>query len=235
MSDLTGASSASFPQTAGCRTMGEMARELSENTGGEGRPKRLGRASSSLRRAIRQYNRVPWKFNRETEDITLSSPVSGTTNQYSLDTSFRTPYMAMLVDSDGDDKRIVDWVPYKPFNRIYEAKSARVGHPTDYTARSIFREGVVFVGPNLDTSNLSYPTMRLEFHSRIDHPADNQCIEVPEEIEEGIYSLAEYLYLMKERAPRNSDRFKLQADQLFLLLEQEHRDWEDFGALGGNE
>lgn len=235
MSDLTGASSAGFPQSAGCRTMGEMALEMSESTGGGGRDKRLRRASGCIRRSIRQYNRFDWKFNRQTEDIALGSPVSGTNNKYALDTSFRTPYMAMLVDSDGKDRRLVDWVPYRPFNRIYESKLSEAGVPSNYTARSVFREGVVFVGPQLDTSNLTYPTMRLEFHSRIDHPSDNSCIETPEEVEEGIFSLALYLYLMKERSESSLTAYKRQADELFLMLEQEHRDWPDHGSLGENE
>lgn len=212
-----------------------MAAELAEETGGSGRPTRLGRATASLRRAIRQYNRVEWIFNRETEDIALGSPVSGTDNQYALDVSFKTPFMAMLVDSDGKDRILVDWVPYRPFNRLYEAKTSQAGSPQEYTARTIFREGVVFVGPSLDTTNLTYPTMRLEFHSRIDHPKDSQCIEVPEEIEEGIFSLALYLYLIKERSPRAAENYRVQHDRLFLLLEQEHRDWPDSGPWGGNE
>lgn len=235
MSDLSGAAASSFPQVSGCRTLSEMETELAEYTGGSSRGGRLSRARSCIKRAIRWYNRVPWRFNRETENIALASPASGN-NKYSLDASFRNAYMAMLVDSDGNDRRMVEWVSYKPFNRLYESKTSTVSAPSDYTARSIFREGEVLVGPGLNTSNLTYPTMRLEFHSRIDHPVnDKDCIEVPEEVEEGIFSLALYLFLMKDRSPRTVESYKKFHDFLYFNLEQQYRDSEDFGAWGGDE
>lgn len=62
-----------FPQTGANRTRANAQIEICEYIGGTDDAKELLRAGHSWDAAVREFNSCPWKFNRMTQDIPLSS------------------------------------------------------------------------------------------------------------------------------------------------------------------
>jgi hypothetical protein len=62
-----------FPQTGANRTRANAQIEICEYIGGTDDAKELVRAGHSWDAAVREFNSCPWKFNRMTQDIPLSS------------------------------------------------------------------------------------------------------------------------------------------------------------------
>lgn len=229
MPTVTVTPSAAYPQSGDNRSKTELIDEITGYSGGTARPDMKQVAGAQLNRAVRHFNNMLWKFNRITEDITLSSPVSATNNaQFSLSNDWKAPLVAILVDSDGDDRDKVQWTDYKIWRRITPFQKTQGNIPIRYTARTIYREGRVFVDPPLDTSNLTYPTMRLEYFKRIALLVnDTDVLDVPIEVEEAILMTAIALYIEKDRNFRDGREARNVARELRAPVEFEYRDWQD--------
>ncbi len=234
MADLTGAAATSYPQIGANLSIDEMAKQLAGHTGGAERPKRLQRAVESIQEAVGSFNEWAWSFNRVVDDIALATLVSGETFHYALTTDWRNPFLALLLDSSGNKRGEVEWKPYTRWEHS-SSQTASGGRPVSYSARNIHETGVIFVNPPLDTSNLTYPTMRLVYHRWIVFPAHNKAINVPRNVSNAIMQLARYFFLLKDRGVKAAAAYEKIANRARLFLEQEYREWPDFGPDGGNE
>ena len=224
MPTSTSTPTSSFPQTAYNRTFGEAKDELAQYSGGAARSDILVRAGSSYLSAVREFNDIPWKFNRMVDDITL---VAGTAD-YTLENDFRDPMRAIMVDSDSKTREEVMWVPYQEWVYHLPDQSTTGSMPLYYTIRNAHLTGLVTVDP-VPATGITYPTLRVHYHRRIALPvADSEKVNVPVEVDEAIFSRAVALFLAKVRNHKEAGEANVEAAIRRARVENEHRDWEDF-------
>lgn len=220
--------SASFPASGGNRPRNAAISELTEWTGSGNRPEMQVRAGRSWDSAVRQFNAIAWRFNRMQDDITLSS-TSGTTD-YTLNTDFRSPLRAMLLDSDskiaGGPLR---WIPYIAWTASFPDQTGTGSEPEFYTVRNEHETGVVTVDPPTSGSN-TYPTLRIDYHRRIlTQAGDTGVLNVPQEMDEAIFQLALAIFISKVRSYAEArDQFTLAA----RLRAECERMWRDYDEQG---
>jgi hypothetical protein len=205
-----------------------MMSEIASFTGGQDRPDVLAQARQAIFEAIRSFNAWAWTFNRVTEDITLSSPNSGTDADYSLSENWRSPLRAQLVDSDGKTREHVEWIQWAIWVTELPDQSTTGSTPLYYTARNIHETGVVTVDPPPATADLTYPTMRLFYHRRILCPSDNTAINVPTEVEQAIFDEAVWRFLRKKKTFKEARDAKQAALVSKSEIQFEYRDFEDY-------
>jgi len=338
-----------FPQTTDNRTRNQVAVELCEYTGGEDTPEAQTRAAKSWDAATREFNSVPWKFNRVTQDISLTSTMldnvtalsisrdagagagfvltsgtkiqywveervkdgnyitkrnnnpaaiittlvgDGTTDKpvltrpatvnsdtthwalfgtraggefpygseideaaiatttledtrmgnnpaipdgfpyyvgvYLLQSDFRNPKSAHLVDDAGQERDPVDYVPYDQFlTCLQQEASWSSTYPDVYTVRNAHETGEVTVYPR-QTRPVLYPSLRLVYHRRIQLATGNDDrLNVPVEVDEAIFQLAVAKFLSKLREHKQSVLAFQVAKDIRAQIEREWRDWSE--------
>lgn len=224
MPTSTTVSAAQFPQTSDNRTIGEAKTELAMYSGGQARTDILDRAGHAYRRAIREFNDVPWKFNRMTDDIELVAD----TADYQLENDFRNPIRAIMVDADNNTRESVAWVKYEEWVYHLPDQSTTGSMPLLYTVRNAHETGLLTVDP-IPASSLSYPTLRVHYHRRIEIPEDDaERVNAPVEVEEAIFARALAIFMSMVRTPREAGEYSVEAAVRRARVEIEHRDWEDF-------
>jgi hypothetical protein len=229
MSKYTGSAATSFPQTSKNRSLDELKAELAGWVGGKSRDTILSQAQSALFSAIQEFNDVPWSFNLVTEDIVLATEASGTVGEYDLTNDWLIAARAQLVDSNSKTRDRGKWIDWRRWAQVFPDQSSTGSSPTHYTARSVFRVGRVTVDPPLDTSNLTYPTMRLWYYTRIDCPTSGGSkITCPSEVEEAIFQRAVSLLVAKRRSFKESRDATAQAQLRRASVERYYRGWEDY-------
>lgn len=213
-----------FPQKGNNRTLAQIEQEIGQYVGGAANKSMKNRVKASVREAVRDYNSWMWTFNRTSQDITLVS----TDPDYSLNSNFRSPLRSFLVDSDGKNREEVEYVPWRRWAILRPDESGTGSQPAIYTLFNPHAEGLVIVHP-IPTAPLSYPTFRLRYHKRIVMPSSpSMKLDVPEEIEEGIFlkALALSTHKAKNSALKAAGEYRMAGDKR-LELEQEYRDWPD--------
>ena len=220
--------SSGFPQTSTGRTREQLATDILDFTGGSDRPEAVVKAGRTIDSAVREYNNVAWKFNRLQDDITLTAKSGSTvTRDYTLNTDFKQAFSAVMVDSDGNTRYRVDWIPYEQWARRFPDQSSTGSVPFFYTIRNKHQTGIVTVDPG-PGENLTWPTLRINYNRRIAlGQASSSVLNVPEEVEEGITQLAISNLLARTGETPQWERQRIIAFQLRIDLEAEHRDWPD--------
>lgn len=215
---------AAAPQTSNNRTCDELVGEIAGYIGGETSiPARL-KAKNALMSAIRNHNTWAWVFNRQVQTITFVND----TSEYPLDASTRNSLFATLLDTNGNEVMGLEWIDYKGFLLSFDARIGTSQIPTHYTFPNVHRLGEVKFHPRIGTGGFSYPTCRIDWHSRIDFPASSQVINVPEEVEQSIFELAVAYAIEKVRSFIEGARSRAIARDLRIDLEAEYRDYPDF-------
>lgn len=215
--------SASLPQTGSGRTRAQITKEIAEHLGGGSQPETQAVAGRCLDDAVRYFNTWPWKFNRVTQDITLVAADF----DYSLNSNFRSPWTAMLLDSNGKTRERVRWIPYTEWTRKYPDQSSTGGKPDFYTALNVHETGLILIDP-VPAATITYPTLRLIYHRRIVLPTgDSVKLNVPVEIENAIFSEAVARYVAKRKTFREARDERLIARADRIDLEHEYRDFPD--------
>ena len=235
MPRYTGASASSnFPQTSKNRPLEALTKEIASYTGGKKRTETIiGEAQDSLFQAIREFNEVAWIFNRTSEDLTLASPVSGTDADYDLNRFFRDPIAALYVDANGKTRRELDYIDWRVWLQERPSQTATTSSSSSYTVRNIHLQGRLTIDPAPATANLTYPTLRAYYHTRIACPGAGESINVPEEVEEAIFQRAVALFLSKKKSFREADAATKRADLRRLFIERTHRDSSEISILQG--
>jgi len=231
MSNFYIPASASFPQTSENRPLGDIIDDLADYVGGGDRPAAQDRARRALRSSVRMFNVMSWRFNRQQQTITLLN----NTSDYALATAFRTFRAALLLDAAGLVVDRLDWIAYEDLAR-YDPSETTPGatSPDSYTARNTFLTGIVTILPKLGTINSQYPSVRLDYHSRIVIPTNDAAIlTVPVEVEEAIVLEAVAFLVSKTSSFAEGQIARAVAREFRANVEREWRDWPD--AAQGNQ
>ena len=226
MTTVVGTTASNYPQTSNNDTVSAILEEIAEYEGGGSRDAIINRARRCLRRATREFNAMVWKFNRITEDITLSAEVSGTVGEYDLAANFYRPLRAQMVDSDDKTRETVEWIEWRDWARYVPDQSTTGSMPLAYTARNIHLVGRVIVDPPPATT-LTYPTMRLFYFRRIAFPADNEVFNVPAEFQDALVQRAIFHFISKVRSFREATIAGQSASGIHQQMIEVYRDWED--------
>ena len=224
MSTHVATTTSAWSQTGDNRKRKDVVIEIADYSGGGNRPVVQLRAQQAWDSAVKEYNAVLWKFNRVVADITLAN----NTQDYDLATNFAEPLRAVLLDSDGIERVPVFWVKYEEWLHFVADNKGTSGAPEHYSARNTHANGKVSVYPRV-ASPITYPTMRLHHFRRIALAADGEAtLDVPMEVDEGIFQLAVAKHMMKEKGPKGAIEHYTLAGATRMRLEQQWRDWPDF-------
>lgn len=218
--------SGGFPQDDNNRTRDEAIAEIASFYGGENRNAIKLRAGKSWESAIREYNTWLWVFNRVTADLTLASPTPASSDTYSLPTDFAAPNRAKIVDANGKERQSVRWVPFAEWTYFVPDHSGTGTQPLVYTAQNIHETGLVSVYPRIVSP--SWPTLRVFYFRRILIPtAGNERLNVPFEVDEGIFQLAQAKMTHKQKTFAAAAAEYDRATSYRLGLEHRFRDFPD--------
>lgn len=221
-----------FPQSGLNRTRARAVQEIADYSGGANRPDTQQLAADSLDAAVRDYNDTIWKFNRQTQDITIAV----STADYTLNTDFRAPLRAVTLNSSSKTVDELVWVDYKDWLDIRTDQSTTGTGPTYYTARNTHETGLVTFDPPCGTTLPTNPKVRIHYFSRILVQSGAQgFIDAPVEVDEGIFQMAVAFYLAKTLGPGHADAItqRTLAKQKKAALVQEWQDWPDSTAAWG--
>jgi len=224
MPRYAGSTSSTFPQTSKNRTLDELEAELADFTGGKLRDDIKDRARRSIFEAIRAFNQTYWTFNIVTEDHTLVAATAA----YTSNAKFARQYRAHMVDSSGDTREEVEWIPWELWSSRFPAQNTTGSVPLFYTARNLHETGQIIVDP-VPASTLTYPTLRMYYFRWIDCPnGGGDVIECPAVVEQAIMDEAIYRFIRKVRGFREAREAKTDALLSRLAVEREYRAYEDY-------
>lgn len=223
-SSYSGTSATSFPQTLNNRTLDAIKNELASFSGGQTRKDILIRAQEAIFEAVYTFNATPWTFNRVSEDITLIADQS----EYSLQSNWRNPLRAQMVDSSSKTRQDVQWIPWVVWVSQYPDQSTTGSMPLTYTAINIHETGQITVDP-VPATTLTYPTLRLFYHRRIEVPSSgNDILEVPQEVEQAIFDESVWRFLRKIKTFREARDAQAAALLSRSAITFEYADFEDY-------
>jgi hypothetical protein len=231
MAITTVVTSLNYPQSGSNRTRSAALAEIASFYGGESRPQIVARAGAAWESAIREYNTWLWRFNRVTANITLASPSPAGSDTYDLATDFAEPNRAKLVDSNSKERDSLSWVPFEEWLIYFPDRSATSSRPCFYTAQNVHETGKVTVYPPPATS-LQWPTLRLYYFRRIVVPTgDGERLNTPQEIDEGIFQLAQAKMTHKQKSFADAAQEYARAGDFRLGLEHRFRSFPDIPSL----
>ena len=220
--------SAAYPQSGGNRTRNEVLSEIASFYGGENRPDIIARAGKSWASAIREYNSWLWTFNRVVADIDLTVPSPAGADTYDLETDFAEPNRAKLVDANGKERDYLNWVPFAEWLVFFPDRSSPSSRPMFYTMQNVHETGKVTIYPPPNTTGLQWPTLRLYYFRRILIPTGgDERLNVPLEVDEGIFQLAEAKMTHKQDSFEAASGEYDRANGYRIGLEHRFRDFPD--------
>jgi hypothetical protein len=177
---------------------------------------------------VREYNTWFWRFNRVTQDITLASPSPVDSDTYNLQSDFAGPNRAKLVDTNGDERDTLQWVPFEEWLIWFPDRSGTSSKPMFYTAQNAHQTGKVTIYPAANGSSLQHPTLRLYYFRRIALvTSGGERLNVPMEVDEGIFQLAEAKMTHKQKSFEDAREEYVAARAYRLGLEHRFRDFPD--------
>ncbi len=228
MSQVVVVQGGNFPQTGANQTRASATELLASFIGGEDRPESKTRAGKHLDRSVKEFNSIAWRFNRQTQDITLVAD----TKTYTLNTNFRSPLTAMLINSSSVTVRHIHWITYEDWILLKSDQTAGGSQPNLYTARNIHNTGLVEFDP-FPTGTLSFPKVRLHYFSRI-ALATGQLdkLNVPGEVDEAIFQLAVAKLIHAEKGIKSAEGDYALAKRMRLDVQNSHRDWGEMTGWG---
>jgi hypothetical protein len=144
-------------------------------------------AAQGIRRAIDRMNTRAWNWALTHSTITF---VAGT-QEYSIDSGFKSPRNFALRDSAAVDKSRLSYLPWGSF--LKECQWGATGSPSYYSANNPNYFGLVRLDVAPDASFVAqYPTGRLWYYRRVQYPsATGTSLDVPSEAVAYIQAAAE--------------------------------------------
>jgi len=193
MSDVTSLDSAA--QT-GIGTGAALVTQIARICGGESENEIRSQALDCLNRVRRELNQHDWRFMKTTDDpITL---VSGTPT-YALDSTFRKPSFAYLIDSTATQKFDLQYLDDEVAVHA-EPDRETTGQPVFYLLRNDYQDGLVTLFPTPDDGTATDYRLVVEYYARIGAFADSNESEVfiPEELA-NVLIIGGQAYMLRER------------------------------------
>lgn len=193
MSDATSLSTAA---QSGVGTGAQLVTQIARICGGESEGEIRTQALDCLNRVRRELNQHDWRFMKTTDaPITL---VSGTST-YDLQSTFRKPSFAVLIDSAGDQKFDLEYLNDEMAAHS-EPDKAQNGQPVFYLLRNDYQDGLVTLFPIPDDGTAADYRLVVEYYARIGAFADSNESEVfiPEELA-NVLILGGQAYMLRER------------------------------------
>jgi hypothetical protein len=193
MSDVTSLDTAS---QAGVGTGAALVTQIARICGGESENEIRSQALDCLNRVRRELNQHDWRFMKTTDDpITL---VNGTAT-YALQSTFRKPSFAVLIDIDAQPRYTLDYLDDETGAHTDPDKTS-TGLPVFYLLRNDYQDGLVTLYPTPDDSTATDFRLVVEYYARIGAFADSNESEVfvPEELA-NILIVGGQAYMLRER------------------------------------
>lgn len=211
-----------FPASGANRTRKDATAQIASYIGGGNNPAQITRAGYCWDEAVQRYNSVWWTFNRERDDITLTA-----TNEFDLEGDFGAPERAFLLNSSSERKNKVNWIPFEELVDREEDNSGTATMPTRYSIFNPHGEGKVRVYPTLGSS-ITYPTLRILYFKRIAKASGpNSRLDVPVEVDQGIFDLAVAIMIARTQGPSASRAYFRDAEAQRIELERTWRGYPD--------
>lgn len=193
MSDVTSLDSAA---QAGVGTGAALVTQIARIVGGESENEIRSQALDCLNRVRRELNQHDWRFMKTTDDpITL---VNGT-ETYALESTFRKPSFAVLIDSEALPRFTLDYLDDETGAHSDPDKTTR-GRPLCYMLRNDYEDGLVTLYPMPDDSTATDYRLVVEYYARIGAFSDTNESEVfvPEEVTNTLI-VGGQAYMLRER------------------------------------
>jgi len=218
-------SGSGFSQSGNNRTRGDSLLELASYLNLEESVDAAVRAGRAWEAAVREYNTTLWKFNRVVVDVTFDDLV--TTGEYDLPTDFKRQERAILLDANGKEAIPLAFFPYED-KVLYAPDETSPGpQPRLYTAFNIFSAGKIRYWP-VPFGALQYPKARHSyFHEIIVPKGDDDRLNAPLEVDEGIFQLALAKFVHAMRGSNAARTEYVLAGSIRALLEKTYRGWID--------
>jgi hypothetical protein len=221
MSDSTVLTASGSGQT-GASSGHDLVTQIARVTGGEGETAIRDQALDCLNRVRIELNQHDWRFMKTTDDpITL---VSGTST-YSLDSTFRKPSHAILIDAAAIPQYDLRYEDDEFFSHAVPRQDLS-GLPMYYLLRNDFSDGLVTVYPTPDNSTASTYRLVVEYYARIGAFADStDTVDIPEEAI-NVLVIGGQAYLLRERqkgTPASAIAFQDYQRAKMLLLTDDRR------------
>lgn len=219
----------SYPQTAANRPFGDMVDELAGWAGSQSRESRKQEARYDIQRSIREFNEVPWAFNRKSDTFALDSAAEGTAS-FNLETDFRSPVVALLLDSNSKSRDDVQWIDYREWTQIDPDQQSSGSRPIYWTALNTHELGKIIISPPVADS-VTWPTLNVIYHRWIVIPAnDTSKINVPTDVEEAIFQTALAHFIARVRTFQEASIARGEARRRRQAVEVGHMDWTASGV-----
>lgn len=193
MSDAT---SLDTSAQAGVGTGAQLVTQIARVVGGESEGEIRAQSLDCLNRVRRELNQHDWRFMKTTDSpITL---VSGTST-YSLQSTFRKPSFAYLIDAAGDQKFDLEYLDDEKASHL-EPDKAQIGQPLYYLLRNDYSDGLVTLFPTPNDSAAANYRLVVEYYARIGAFIDSNESEVfiPEELA-NVLIVGGQAYMLRER------------------------------------
>lgn len=206
MSDVTSLDSAA---QAGVGTGANLVTQIARIVGGESEGAIRAQALDCLNRVRRELNQHDWRFMKTTDDpITL---VSGTAT-YALESTFRKPSFACLIDIAGDPKLTLEYIDDEVGAHMQPDKGVS-GQSCYYLLRNDYEDGLITLFPTPDDGTAIDYRLVVEYYARIGAFADTNESEVfiPEELA-NVLILGGQAYMLRERQKGTSEVMQAFAD-----------------------
>ena len=148
--------------------------------------------------------------------------------EYDLNSDFRNPLYANLLDEENRERGDVQYVPWRQFTPNLVRQSTGT-LPLIYSARTAWRTGKVTFLPRIGAGPLTYPRVRIGYNSRIAQlTGDANLLLVPEEVEQAILESALIPMIAKYRSFEEARMARSDAKESFETIAAEYQDFEDF-------
>lgn len=173
--------------------------QVARAVGGESETEIRQQALDSINRVRIELNQHDWRFMKRTDSpITL---VDGTAT-YSLQSTFRKPSYAGLIDSTG--ARIYDLLYAEDEVMVHQNPDmSSTGMPVYYILRNDFNDGLVTLFPTPDANAAADWRLSIEYLARIGAISDSSdSIELPEEAT-NVLVIGGQAYILRERDRAN--------------------------------
>jgi hypothetical protein len=221
MSDSTVLISIGSGQT-GASSGHDLVTQIARVIGGEGENAIRAQALDCLNRVRIELNQHDWRFMKTTDDpITL---VLGTST-YSLDSTFRKPSHALLIDASAIPQYDLRYQDEEWFSHELPRQDI-TGLPMYYFLRNDFSDGIVSIYPIPDSATAANFRLVVEYYARIGGFADTtDTVDIPEEAI-NVLVIGGQAYLLRERqkgTPASAVAFQDYQRVKMLLLTDDRR------------
>ena len=148
-------------------------------------------------------------------------------SDFSLNSTFRSPKRAFIVDADGLERHRIDYIDYAVFPSVFETNHPAAPYPACYTVRNPHSEGKVIFYPRVRLS-AAWPTVRIIYHKFLALAVgDRARLDVPVAVDQAIFDLAVGIIVSRVDTMERAAPFFALAGGSRAAVEQAYRDYPD--------